>query len=532
MTKVLFVSSEVYPLSKTGGLGDVAASLPTALFRQGVDIRILVPAYASSMEKAGAIGVKPLATLVINHQTVTLHETRLPGTRLKVWLVDIPAFSQRHGNFYCGPDGKDWPDNADRYFLFCRVAEELAMNRAGLDWQPDIVHANDWQTGLIAPLLSEQPGRPASVFTIHNLAYRGEFPRDTFFRLPLPEKWWHPDKLEFFGKLAFIKGGLVFSDKITTVSPSYAQEIQSPVYGWGLDGLLRARSNDIEGILNGIDAQEWNPATDGWLARKYSRFTLDDKKINRRAMQERFGLEPTDDIPVAGFIGRMVHQKGIDLMLHALPDLLDQGKCQFIALGNGEHHYEQALLNLARQFPGQVAMTAGYSEEMAHGIEAGADIFLMPSAYEPCGLNQMYSLRYGTVPVVHGVGGLRDTIEHYQGNNLATANGFVFNQFNGDDFKGNLGYAIELWYQRDIWQQLQRNGMKPDLSWKRSAQRYLAMYQQVLARINPAADTGDLAREPQASVTRLEPLRRKTLAVGQPLPSRERRQEPPPAMIH
>lgn len=529
MTKVLFVTSEVYPLSKTGGLGDVAASLPTALSRQGVDIRVLVPAYASSMRIAQEIGIKPLMTMTVNQQLITLHETRLPGSRVKVWLMDVPAFSQREGNFYCGPDGHDWFDNAERYFLFCRVAEELAMNRTPINWKPDILHANDWQTGLIAPLLSEQENRPATVFTIHNLAYRGEFSKDTFFRLPLPGHWWHPDKLEFFDKLAFIKGGLVFSDKITTVSPSYAYEIQTPLYGWGLDGLLRARQYNIEGILNGVDVQEWNPATDNYLEKKYSRFTLADKKINKRAMQERFGLEVNDDIPVAGFVGRMVYQKGIDLITYALPQLLREKKCQLIALGNGERHYEEALQHLARQFPGQVAMTAGYSEEMAHQIEAGSDIFLMPSAFEPCGLNQMYSLRYGTVPVVHAVGGLKDTIENYDGENIAHANGFDFHDFNGDHFRYSLQRAIDAWHDPELWQHLQRNGMKQDLSWKRSAQRYLAMYQQLVVTQQPA-HAEPIVVELTPALNEPTPIRKKASVATRIIKKQELRHEPPPLL--
>lgn len=529
MTKVLFVTSEVYPLSKTGGLGDVAASLPTALSRQGVDIRILVPAYASTLRIAEDVGIKILKTFHINNQEVSILETRLPGTRVKVWLVDIPAFSQREGNFYCGPDGHDWFDNAERYFLFCRAAEELAMDRAGLGWKPDVVHGNDWQTGLIAPLLSEQPDRPATVFTIHNLAYRGEFSYEEFVRLEMPTSWWHPDKLEFFKKIAFIKGGLVFSDKITTVSPNYAREIQTARYGWGLEGLLKSRSESLEGILNGIDTREWNPATDAYLPKKYSRFSLGDKKINKRVMQERFGLEIDDDIPIAGFIGRMVHQKGIDLILYSLPELLRDRKCQLIALGNGEHHYEQALLELARQFPGQVSMTAGYSEEMAHLIEAGADIFLMPSAFEPCGLNQMYSLRYGTVPVVHGVGGLRDTIEDYQNDNIHLANGFIFNDFNGEDFSKSLLRAIDTWHQPEIWHQLQRNGMKQDLSWKRSAQRYLAMYQQLILKFHPAS-ARDNRPAPAPLPAEPVPIRPKIIIIPNTLQKRELHQASPPML--
>jgi len=530
MTKVLFVSSEVYPLSKTGGLGDVAASLPTALSRAGVDIRILVPAYPVSLRLAQEHGLVEIASLTIDNQLVKLHETLLPGTSVPVWLVDIPAFSEREGNFYCGPDGKDWPDNADRFYLFCRVAEALALKRTPLSWVPDIVHGNDWQSGLIAPLLTEHPDRPITVFTIHNLAYRGEFSRLDFDRLSMPESWWSPAKLEFFDKIAFIKGGLLYSDKITTVSPNYAREIQTPEFGWGLESLLTARHENLEGILNGIDDQEWNPATDPWLIKTYSRFNISDKAVNKHAMQERFGLEVDDNIPVLGFVGRMVHQKGIDLILQSLPTLLKKRQCQLIALGNGEARYEKALKKLARQFPGQVSMTAGYSEEMAHIIEAGSDIFLMPSAFEPCGLNQMYSLRYGTVPVVHGVGGLRDSIVHFDGTNADQATGFMFAKFTAYDFNHALQQAIYTYHSPALWKQLQRNGMATDLSWKQSAQRYLTMYEQLVRTRRADYLKPFKAVTFKSHTLKGAPLRKKVPVVVQPA-RRELRMESPPLAI-
>lgn len=481
MHKILFATSEAYPLVKTGGLADVAASLPRALLKRGHDLRILLPAYASVMAKALDAGMKSVGELLVEGETVGLWQTRLPGTRVPVLLVDIPQFSEREGNPYVGPDGNDWDDNHWRFFMFSKAAEAIAFNRAGLNWQPDIVHCNDWQTGLIPALIKETPDGPATVFTVHNLAYRGLFSYQTFAELGLPSHLWHYEKLEFYGQMSFIKGGLALADAITTVSPSYAQEIQTPAFGCGLDGLLRARQQDLSGILNGIDVDEWNPGSDKLIAHNYNRRTLAQKTNNKLELQAQLGLPVNAQTPMLGFIGRLVEQKGIDLLLDQLGQLLTQD-CHLVVLGSGFAHYEQALTTLAQQQPNKVSVTLGYNEALAHRIEAAADIFLMPSIFEPCGLNQMYSLRYGTLPVVNDVGGLRDTVKERPFDDIGSeGNGFVFQNPTSDDLHQAIKRALWCYQQPDLWKQLQQNAMSQDFSWENSAQQYETLYARITA---------------------------------------------------
>ncbi|MDF3012822.1 MAG: glgA [Cellvibrio sp.] len=479
MHKILFATSEVYPLIKTGGLADVAASLPRALLKLGQDIKILLPAYPGVLEKAAMTGLKDIAQVDVEGYSVSLKQTRLPGTKVVVWLVDIPQFFERPGNPYCGPDGNDWFDNHKRFYVFSRVAELIALDRLNLNWQPTIVHCNDWQTGLIPALLSLHTTRPASVFTVHNLAYRGLFSYQAFAELNLPAAFWHHERLEFYGQMSFIKGGLVFADYLTTVSPSYAQEIQHPEFGCGLDGLIRYRNDAISGILNGVDTEEWNPGTDPHLVCNYNRRTLANKTKNKLSLQEELGLTISAKIPLLGFIGRLVDQKGVDLILAQMDQLVSQD-CQLVILGSGLPHYEQALRKIAAQHPTKVAVTLGYNETVAHRIEASSDIFLMPSIFEPCGLNQMYSLRYGTLPVVHAVGGLRDTVfEETQENIPEQANGFVFSGASAADLFAAIQRAIALFQIKDQWKKLQLNAMSTDFSWHVSAKKYLAIYEKI-----------------------------------------------------
>ena len=478
MSNILFATSEVFPLIKTGGLADVAASLPRALIKLKHNVRIVLPGDASVM-KAVAGDVKKVTVFDVDGESVTLWRTLLPGTRVLVWLVDAPAFSERDGNPYCGPDGFDWPDNAQRFLLFAKVARLIALNQAGLDWPVDVVHCNDWQTGMIPALLAQDNPRPATVFTIHNLAYRGLFSWDTFTSLGLPHELWHMDRLEFYGQFSFMKGGLVYADRVTTVSPTYAEEIQTPDAGNGLDGLLRHRQAVLSGILNGIDADEWNPGTDKHIAQTYNRRTLTNKEKNKVALQERSGLEVSEK-PLLGFIGRLVDQKGVDLILSNLPQLLSEG-CQCVILGSGMKDYEERLAQLAQEFPEQLSVTIGYSEILAHQIEAGADIFLMPSAYEPCGLNQLYSLRYGTLPVVHAVGGLRDSVIDFAEPTQTDATGFMFYQYTAHGLYNAIQRALAAFQDKKIWRMLQNNGMSKDLSWRRSAEEYGRLYGELLA---------------------------------------------------
>ena len=480
MQKILFATSEAHPLIKTGGLADVASSLPRALLKRGHDIKILLPAYASVLAKAKEAGLKKVAELSLTGQTINLLQTRLPGSRVTVLLVDIPQFSEREGNPYCGPDGNDWSDNHWRFFVFAKAAEAIALNQANLHWQPDIVHCNDWQTGLIPALLAQHTKKPASVFTIHNLAYRGLFSYQIFVELGLPADYWHHEKLEFYGQMSFMKGGLVFADAVTTVSQSYAQEIQTPEFGCGLEGVLRARTKDLTGVLNGIDMDEWNPGSDKLIIHNYNRRTVTQKVNNKLALQKQLSLPVNETIPLLGFIGRLVEQKGVDLILNQMSQLLTQ-KCQLVILGSGFQQYEDALKKIAQQHPDKVSVTIGYNEAFAHQIEASADIFLMPSIFEPCGLNQMYSLRYGTLPVVSAVGGLRDTVNERPLDDIGTeGNGFVFHKATPEELHLAIQRALDGYSQPELWKKLQQNAMRQDFSWEKSAERYEEIYLRIL----------------------------------------------------
>ena len=409
MRKILFVTSEAHPLMKTGGLGDVCGSLPQALQTLGADVRLLLPGYRDSRAQAGQL--KPVAqiTVPLLTQPVTLLEGKLPGTDIQVWLIDFPPAYDRAGNPYLDAEGHPWIDNAARFSLLAQVAVAIARGTAGLAWKPDVVHAHDWQTGLVPALLAEDTVRPATVFTIHNLAYQGLFPYESFLSLRLPASLWSLDALEFHGQLSFIKGGIAFADRVNTVSPTYAREIQTPESGHGLDGLLRHRAARLSGILNGIDDQIWNPARDPILASPYSLQRLAHKAPNKAALQKEFNLPVDAQVTVIGIVSRLAHQKGIDLVLDALP-VLRELPIQLVILGTGELEYENALRAEAARTPDRLAVFAGYDEAVAHRIQAGADLFLMPSRFEPCGLSQLYALRYGTVPLVCHVGGLADTV--------------------------------------------------------------------------------------------------------------------------
>lgn len=484
MRKILFVTSEAQPLMKTGGLGDVCGGLPRALHGLGADVRLLLPGYRDSLRRAGRLKMVAQLNLPPLAQPVTLLEGRLPGTRVKVWLIDFPPAYDRPGNPYLNAHGHPWHDNAARFALLARVAVAIARDTAGLAWRPDVVHAHDWQAGLVPALLATEPARPATVFTIHNLAYQGLFPYSTFQSLRLPASLWSLHALEFHGQLSFIKGGIAFADRVTTVSPSYAREIQTLEHGHGLDGLLRHRGAHLSGILNGIDAYIWNPARDPHLASRYSMHRLAHKAPNKTALQKEFNLPVDAEVALLGLVSRLVRQKGIDLVLAALPELLDL-PVQLVAIGSGEPQYERALRAAAVRSPGCVAMLAGYDEAVAHRIQAGADIFLMPSRFEPCGLSQLYSLRYGTVPLVRRVGGLADTVTDATPDALAagTATGIVFDAATPAAFVHAVKRALALRRNARIWKQLQLAGMRQDFSWRHSAAEYLRLYDQALADI-------------------------------------------------
>ena len=474
MKKILFVTSEAHPLIKTGGLADVSGSLPKALAELGQDVRLIIPKY-QALKLAGETCLS--ASLRVDNRLVKLFEMTMPDSGTKVLLVDYPEFFDRPGNPYVDAAGNPWADNADRFALFCRIAVEVAMDRAGLDWQPDIVHCNDWQSGLVPALLSLESKRPDSVFTIHNLAYQGLFPAESIHRLNVPGQLWHPAGLEFHQMLSFIKGGLVYADHITTVSPTYALEIQTPAYGYGLEGLLEHREADLTGIINGIDLAHWDPANDPLITQAYQAASLAQKRGNKAALQQQLGLPVANDVPLFGLIGRLVDQKGIDLVIDCLPEMMAMS-IQFVLLGAGEKEYEQRLQNLAHLYPDKMAVTIGYSEPLAHLIEAGSDVFLMPSRFEPCGLNQMYSQRYGTLPIVRKTGGLADTVVDALPHTIAdkTATGFVFNEAHASSLLEAAKRALILFTDKKAWAKIQANGMKVDFSWRHSAEQYLKLY--------------------------------------------------------
>ena len=477
MKKILFVTSEAHPLIKTGGLADVCGSLPKALTELSQDIRLILPNYQALKASEN---VRFLTSIRIDNRNINILETLMPDSQVIVWLVDYPAYYNYPGNPYVDEQGEPWSNNAERFGLFCRIVTEVAMNRINQDWQPDVVHCNDWQSGLVPAFLSLEEGRPSTVFTIHNMAYQGLFPLTSASVLNLPGQLWHPAGLEFHGMLSFIKGGLVYSDYITTVSPTYALEIQTPEFGYGLEGLLEHRKEFLGGIINGIDLDQWDPEKDPNIFQCYSAKTLGKKLLNKTALQAKLGLPIEEHIPLFGLIGRLVEQKGIDLLLDCFSEMITM-KLQFVLLGSGDKVFEKQLQEFAELYPDKIAIKIGYDEALAHLIEAGADAFLMPSRFEPCGLNQMYSQRYGTVPIVRKTGGLADTVIDALPETLGnqTATGIVFNEASPSALLEAIKRTLILYSMPDSWKKIQVNAMGKDFSWQRSAKQYLELYQKL-----------------------------------------------------
>ncbi len=480
MPKVLFAVSEAHPLIKTGGLADFAASLPVALQELRHEVRLVLPAYRPVLAQARDWRVVVRLDLP-GYPAARILQGRLPGTELICWLVDAPALYDRPGGPYADASGHDWPDNAARFALFARAVAQLALDQAGLKWRAGMVHCNDWQTGLVPALLSREAARPATLFTLHNLAYQGLFPAAQFQDLDLPAALWGRDGLEFHGRLSFIKGGLIYADRINTVSPSYAEEITTPALGYGLEGLLRHRAAHLSGILNGVDYRVWDPARDPLIIQNYSPADLAHKAVNKAWLQQHCALPVQEHIPLIGMVGRLVEQKGIDLLLAALPELIKL-PLQLVLLGSGARQFEEALTGWARRYPQRLSVHIGYDEALAHRIEAGADMFLMPSRFEPCGLNQLYSLRYGTVPVVRRTGGLADTVVDASRDNLKgdRATGIVFEEAAAPALLDAVRRALDLFGQAATWRAVMLAGMRQDYSWQASARRYSALYQQAM----------------------------------------------------
>ena len=400
---------------------------------------------------------------------------------MPLWLVDYQELFDREGNPYTHSNGHDWPDNAERFTLFSQAVAALSLDKLNLDWKADAVHCNDWQTGLVSAFLEHEADRPRRIFTIHNLAYGGVFSNEEFNRLKLPNSWWSLEGAEFYGNFSMLKAGIVYSDAITTVSPSYAKEICTPEFGYGLEGVLSSKSYKLAGILNGIDTQVWNPACDYLIASNYTTKDLDTgKKKNKKALLESYGLSVSKEqleAPLLGLVSRLVEQKGIDMVVDAIPKIIAKTNANFVIIGTGHAFIETKLKQLNTKFPERVLITIGYDEEKAHLLEAGSDIFLMPSRFEPCGLNQMYSLRYGTLPIVNRTGGLADTVTDTESTEgQSKPNGFVLETPNSKTLINTIQRALVLYENKKAWRQLQKNAMNLDFSWEKSADAYIEIY--------------------------------------------------------
>ena len=456
-------------MTKVGGLGDVSAALPAALRAGGVDVRVLIPGYEGVLSAISARTVAGMETLG--------HECRLLESD-EFLVLDCPMLYVRDGNPYQSAEGLDWEDNAVRFGVLSRVAALLGGARSPLTWRPHVVHCHDWPAGLAPAYLAHEPERAATLMTIHNLAFQGNFDASLRAPLDLPPEAWSVEGAEFYGSLSFLKGGLAYADALSTVSPTYAREIQTPDFGSGLDGLLRRRREVLTGILNGIDTAIWDPAHDARIAQRYDERNLDAKALNKAALQARMGLAADDDIPLIGLVGRFTHQKGIDLVA-AAGDELAAMPAQLALLGKGERTLETALAGLAARHPGRIALHVGFSEDLAHLIEAGADVFLMPSRFEPCGLNQMYSQRYGTPPVANATGGLVDTVSDEGMGSMSSTTGYLMKSATADQLLSACQRAIADWRTPDRWRAIQRNGMARDFGWATAAREYAKIYAEI-----------------------------------------------------
>jgi starch synthase len=491
----LFATSEAVPFCKTGGLGDVCGSLPVELAKLGDEPVVVMPAFRDALkcgqliESTGVRFEVPIGRKMVPAEIL---RSQLPDSEVPVYLVRQDAYFDRPGVY--GEHGTDYKDNCERFVFYCRSVLEV-INR--LDLRTQILHCHDWTSGLIpAYLKAELAGVPpfesiATVYTIHNLAYQGNFWHWDMELTGLDWKYFNWRQMEFYGNLSFMKTALAFADTISTVSPTYAREIQSPPLGCGMEGILYYRRNDLSGIINGVDYGQWNPATDPHLNGK----TYDGdsfvkgKAACKAALQREMGLPESADKPIVAFVGRLVDQKGVDLIVDVMQRWATSHDAQWVVLGTGEQRYLDALEGLDRRYPQKIAVRLDFSNDLAHRIEAGADIFAMPSRYEPCGLNQLYSLKYGTVPVVHATGGLADTIVDCSPESLAAgkANGFSFHDYNAATLALTLQRALDAYRDRPTWEKLVRNGMRQDWSWGNSARQYVGLYSRMLARSTQAA---------------------------------------------
>jgi starch synthase len=479
--RVLFATSEVFPLIKTGGLADVSGSLPTALQNLGVDIRILMPGYPAVLNKLTNLqAIATFDNLPVIHNAALMMGT-IAETQVKVMVIKSAHLYEREGGPYADANGLEWLDNPVRFGILSKVAAILSgPNSPITDWQPDIVHCNDWQTGLTPAYMKlVEHSQAKSIISLHNMAFQGCYAPGWLSTLALPSTNFTIEGFEYHGQLSFLKAGIFYANAVTTVSPSYAKEIQTAAFGFGLEGLLSKRGNEIKGILNGIETDEWNPEADPHLVKNYSATTLAGKKLVKAALQEKLGLHIDASAPLLGVVSRLTHQKGLDMLVPILQELVDAG-CQLALLGSGESALENAFRALAVSNPTKVSVTIGYNEPLSHQIMAGCDMFIMPSRFEPCGLNQLYGLAYGTPPIVNATGGLADSVVD---TNIITfknktANGFVMSEASPTSLLSCIKQALNVFNNdANAWKQIQKNGMTQNLSWDKSALEYLAVYQ-------------------------------------------------------
>ena len=453
--------------------------MPRALKSFSHDIRLILPAYKGVKKQLKH--KKTVAKITLQNYEVEIIKSTLPSTRLPIWLVDCPALFNREGGPYLTIKGTPWSDNAQRFALFSFVVAAIAMDQTGLNWQPDILHCNDWQTGLAPALLHFEKSRPGIIFTIHNLAYQGVFPYSTYLDLQLPDELWSFESMEYFNQFSFIKGGIVYADQVNTVSPTYAKEIQTKEYGVGLEKLLEYHSNKLTGIVNGVNIDEWNPSKDEFIYTNFNSKSLSKKTNNKLELQKELKLKIHKEIPLFATVSRLVEQKGIDLILEIFPQL-KYFEIQFVILGSGKELLEKNLLKIAQNIPQQLYVKISYDEALAHKITAAADFFIMPSRFEPCGLNQMYSQLYATIPIVRKTGGLADTVIDEPGDrkDISQNTGIKFNDDNSDELLQAIVRALAIYANKNAYKKMQLNAIRQDFSWKNSAVQYLNIYKKAL----------------------------------------------------
>jgi len=482
--KILSVASEVYPLVKTGGLADVAGALPEALKNQQIDVRTLMPGYPAVM----AALEKPRRAFQfddLHGGPATLWRAAAQG--LDLLVLDAPHLYDKPGNPYLGPDGRDWPDNAERFAALSRVAAAIGQGLLA-NYAPALIHVHDWQAALVPAYLHYGGGGPPVVLTIHNLAYQGVFPPSVLPRIGLPKSAYDVEGLEYYGDISFLKAGLMFADRITTVSPSYAAEIMTSEGGMGMDGLLQRRAGDLSGLLNGIDDKAWNPATDPLIAHRFSRDDIKPRAINKAVLQRHFELDGNADTPLFAVVSRLTEQKGLDLLLDALPVLIGEG-AQLAVLGSGDADLEAGFRAAALEHAGRIGCIIGYDEALAHGLQAGADAVLVPSRFEPCGLTQLCAQRYGAVPVVARVGGLADTVIDANPAALAAgvATGIQFQPPSQAMLENAIRRTVALYRDKAQWRRIQYNGLAADVSWRGAAPGYARLFRSLCRDGRPTA---------------------------------------------